>query len=315
MRKILKSGMTIGLAMVSVLIPDVKELIISIIEKIFDLEAVEINPIYCSGLGFLLFIICVITYIKYNDKERIINIVGFGNNEYWERNNKNVETIDVRNWFSVKDKNKAKYLKQILKDTDNIINKYLASGLSYTSIAPIPLVSVIGKHFSKIKINNYYEYQNKNSDVKKLNNSLFFPRLKLEIMNEDSANEYALISVSTTANIKNHQIVQFGNCLHYKNYIAHPHQNSICSKRQLSNYSNKIIEQISQISSMKEVKRIYVIFATQSPLPFEVGKQLNDRMSKEVVVCHYQSDSDIPYAWGIILCGKNEEQYIDLKEV
>ena len=172
MQKLLKSGMTVGLSMMSVLIPDVKELIISIVEKLFDLDTVEINPIYCSGLGFLLFIICLITYIKYNDRDRIINIVGFGNNEYWERNNKNVETIDVRNWFNVKDKDKNKYLKKVLNDSDNCVYKYLASGLSYTAIAPIPLVSIIGRHFSKIKINNYYEYLNKSSNVKKLNNSI-----------------------------------------------------------------------------------------------------------------------------------------------
>jgi hypothetical protein len=59
MQKILKLGMTIGLSMMSVLIPDVKELIISIVDKLFDLDTVEINPIYCSGLGFLLFIICI----------------------------------------------------------------------------------------------------------------------------------------------------------------------------------------------------------------------------------------------------------------
>ena len=40
MQKILKSGMTIGLSMMSVLIPDVKELIISIVEKLFDLDTV-----------------------------------------------------------------------------------------------------------------------------------------------------------------------------------------------------------------------------------------------------------------------------------
>lgn len=315
MQKILKSGMTIGLSMMSVLIPDVKELIISIVEKLFDLDTVEINPIYCSGLVFLLFIICLITYIKYNDRDRIINIVGFGNNEYWERNNKNVETIDVRNWFNVKDKDKNKYLKKVLNDSDNCVYKYLASGLSYTAIAPIPLVSIIGRHFSKIKINNYYEYLNKSSNVKKLNNSIFFPRLKLEITNKDSSNEYALISVSTTANIKKHQIAQFGDCLHYNNYISNPHQNSIYSKKQLFNYCNKIIEQINEISALKEIKRIYIVFATQSPLPFEIGKQLNDRMAKEVIICHYQNDSCVPYEWGIALNGKNKEKYIDLKEV
>lgn len=313
MKKILKLGMTVGLSMISTLIPDIKDLVVSLIKKIFNLPMIEINEIYCSTIGMILFIICLLSYFIYNDKERIINIVGFGNNEYWIRNNKNVETIDLRHWF--KEKNKNSYLKQILKKTDNLISKYLASGLSYTSIAPIPLITVIGTHFCKIRINNYYEYLNNNSNVKKLNNLIFFPRLKLKIMNKDSSAEHALISVSTTANINCHQLAQFGNCLHYNNSISNPHQNSIYSKKQLFNYSNKIIEQINEISSLKRIKRIYIVFATQSPLPFEVGKQLNERMAKEVVVCHYQTGEDIQYPWGIIINGKNKERYLDFKEV
>lgn len=95
--------------------------------------------------------ICLVSYINYNNKERIINIVGFGNNEYWEKNNKNVKTIDVRDWNKKKDKNA--FIKKKIKEIDGYINKYLASGLSYTSIAPIPIVVLFGTHFSKIKIN------------------------------------------------------------------------------------------------------------------------------------------------------------------
>ena len=109
----------------------------------------------------------------------------------------------------------------------------------------------------------------------------------------------------------NYKIMDF----HYNNYISNPHQNSIYSKKQLFNYCNKIIEQINEISALKEIKRIYIVFATQSPLPFEIGKQLNDRMAKEVIICHYQNDSCVPYEWGIALNGKNTEKYIDLKEV
>ena len=181
-------------------------------------------------------------------------------------------------------------------------------------MAPIPLVSIIGKKFYKIKIEDYYEYIDSNSSVKKLNSCLFFPSLKLDILNKNSSCKYALISISTTVKIKEHQLVQFKKCLHYRFSISNPHQNSIYSRKQLSSYSNKIIEQINYISSLKDIKRIYIVFATQTSLPFEVSKQLNERMSKEVVVCHYQCDSIKPYQWGIILNGKNKEKYIDLKE-
>lgn len=313
MKKQLLEGMGLGILLMSAPVPGIKDVVILITLKFFKLDNPNTSPYFCCGLGFLVFIISLIVYLKYRVNDHVVNIVGFGNNGYWERNNTNVETIDVREWFNKKDKDK--YLKQILNKTDIIINKYLASGLSYTSIAPIPLVSVIGRRFYKIKIEDYYEYIDNNSSVKKLNNWLFYPRLKLRIENENSSYEYALISVSTTAKIKEHQLLQFKNCLHYSFGISNPHQNSIYSKKQLSNYSNSIIEQINKISAFKEIKRIYIVFATQSSLPFEVGKQLNERMSKEVVVCHYQVDSDKPYEWGIILNGKNKEKYINLKEM
>ena len=312
MKKVLLSSMGLGIALMSAPVPGIKDVIILIALNYFKLDNPNISPYFCCGLGFLVFIISLIAYLKYKESIRIVNIVGFGNNEYWEQNNTNVETIDVRSWFNKKDKDK--YLKQILKEVDGIINKYTSSGLSYTSIAPIPLVAIIGKHFSKIRIREYYEYFNKNSNVKELNDSPLFPRLKLNILNEESNCEYALISVSTTAMIQEHQLSQFKGCLHYNFSISKTHQNSICSKKQLFNYSNKIIESINKISSIKTIKRIYLVFATQSPLPFEVGKQLNDRISKEIVVCHYQNNSNIPYEWGIALNGNNKEKYISLKE-
>ena len=311
MKKILKFGMTTGISIMAIPVPGIKDVIISILQKLFNLDSVSVNSIHCFIFGLLLFLICMVTYKKYDSKDRIINIVGFGNNEYWEKNNKNVETIDIRDWN--KEKNKNRFIKQKLKSIDSSINKYLASGLSYTSMAPIPYVALFGTHFSKIKINNYYEYENGSSRMKKLNDSIFFPKLKLDITNEHSDKNYALISVSTTANINSHQISQFDNCLHYENKISKPHQNSIFSKRQLFNYSNKIIEQINQISSIEKIQIIYIVFATQSPLPFEVGKQLNERMSKEVIVCHYQNDLTNPYKWGIAINGKNKEKYIELE--
>ena len=312
MKKILLSSMGLGIALMSAPVPGIKDVIVLIALNYFKLDNPNTSPYFCCGLGFLVFIISLIAYLKYKDSIRIVNIVGFGNNEYWEQNNTNVETIDVRSWFHKKDKDK--YLKQILKEVDGIINKYMSSGLSYTSIAPIPLVAIIGKHFSKIRIKDYYEYFNKSSNVKELNDSPLFPRLRLNILNEESNCEYALISVSTTAKIQEHQLSQFKGCLHYNFSISKPHQNSIYSKKQLFNYSNKIIEIINKISSIETIKRIYLVFATQSPLPFEVGKQLNDRISKEIVVCHYQNNSNIPYEWGIALNGNNKEKYISLKE-
>ena len=87
-----------GIAIMAIPVPGIKDTIISILQKIFDIDNVTVQPIYCFIFGLTLFMICLVSYINYNNKERIINIVGFGNNEYWEKNNKNVKTIDVRDW-------------------------------------------------------------------------------------------------------------------------------------------------------------------------------------------------------------------------
>lgn len=312
MKAVLISGMSGGVFLISSAVPGIKDVLIEITKKYLGIEMPSLNPVASVILGIIIIIVCYYFYKKEDDKTRIINVFGFGNNEYWETNNKNIETIDVSKLGEMKNKNN--YVKKKIDETKGIIKKYLASGLSYTGIAPIPVVALIGTCFYKIKIKNYYEYVNKDSIVVKLNNNIKYPKLELTIRNRDSKKNYALITVSTTASIQEYQISQFGNCLHYEYKIKNPKQNSIFSIKQLSNYSNIINEQINKISSINNINRIYIIFASQSSLAFEVGKQINDRMVIEVVVCHYQNGASPAYQWGIAISGKNKNKYIDLKE-
>ncbi|MGN1311951.1 MAG: SAVED domain-containing protein [Bacilli bacterium] len=312
MKAVLISGMSAGVLLITSAVPGIRDIIFEIMKKYLGIEIPSLNPMVSIILGIIIIIGCYYLYKKEDEKIRIVNVFGFGNNEYWETNNKNVETIDVTKWAGIANKNN--YIKKKIDETKNIIKKYLASGLSYTGIAPIPIVALIGTCFYKIKIKDYYEYVNKDSVAIKLNNNLKYSKLKLEVKNKESKKNYALITVSTTANIREHQISQFDNCLHYEYKIKNPKQNSIFSKKQLSNYSNIINEQINIISSMNNIKRIYIIFASQSSLAFEVGKQINDRMAIEVVVCHYQNGVSPAYGWGIAISGKNKNKYISLKE-
>lgn len=307
-------GMATGIGLMSQIIPDFNSLTIAIIEKILKIESSFISPELSLIIGFLLFIVCLGAYIyeyKYmKSKTRIINIWGFENNEYWENNNTNVISINVCDFE--KNNNKNNYINKKIREVKQDITKYIATGFSFSSIAPIPLISIIGRQFSKIKMIEYYEYINSSSTMSTLNNKFFFPKLKLNKCNNNSIKDYGLITVSTTVDIKSHQLKQFKGGLQYKNYIISPKENSIFSKKQLFNYCHKIIEQINEMSSNEEIKRIYLIFASQSSLPFEVSKQINDRISKEIVVCHYDSKSDKPYKWGIIITGKNAGKYIEL---
>ena len=74
MKKILKSGMMTGIAIMAIPVPGIKDTIISILQKIFDIDNVTVQPIYCFIFGLTLFMICLVSYINYNNKERWIYV-------------------------------------------------------------------------------------------------------------------------------------------------------------------------------------------------------------------------------------------------
>lgn len=307
-------GMVTGIGIAGLVIPDLKSIAITLFGNVINIENPSISPIWYLLIGSFLSISCLLAYI-YADKNmysknRIINIWGLGNNEYWENNNTNVICINVCDFE--KSNSKDSFINKKVSEVKKDISKYIASGFSFSSMAPIPLVSIIGKQFSKIKINDYYEYINNKSTMMTLNNQIIFPKLKLTKCNVNSIKDYGLVTIGTTVEIQPHQLKQFNECLQYNNYIANPKENAIISKKQLFNYCHKIIKEIYEISAKEKIKRIYLVFSSQSSLPFEIAKQINERIAKEVVVCHYDANSDKPYKWGIIITGKNAGKYIEL---
>ncbi|MGN1379246.1 MAG: hypothetical protein ACI4XR_02485 [Bacilli bacterium] len=53
MKKILKTGMTTGIAIMAIPVPGIK----SILQKIYDIDNVSVHPIYCFTFGLILFMI------------------------------------------------------------------------------------------------------------------------------------------------------------------------------------------------------------------------------------------------------------------
>ena len=58
MKKILKSGMMTGLTIMAIPVPGIKDTVISIFQKIFDIDNVTVQPKYCFIFGLILFMIC-----------------------------------------------------------------------------------------------------------------------------------------------------------------------------------------------------------------------------------------------------------------
>ena len=87
MKKVLISGMGLGISLMSAPIPGIKDVCILLTIKIFNLKNPDVSPYFCCILGLIIFIICFKEYKNYRKNDHIINIVGFGNNGYWEKNN------------------------------------------------------------------------------------------------------------------------------------------------------------------------------------------------------------------------------------
>ncbi len=313
MKKVAVSMITLGLAFVGMLVFDLKEALILILLKAF-----EINPPLLNNdwfyliLGSILIGLGIILYFYDNEKDIIMEIIGLDKGELFGKIKKQINTIDIKdNIKKLNIKNADKFIKSIDSQIEEgIIKKFCNSGISYYGVAPIPIIAFIGTLFSKVNIVNYYEYQNYNNSVYKLNNSIFYRRLKTEISSNSKASN-AVITVELTANIEDDCLEQFNECELIRNQVCNAKDNKLRSKLQLNNYSEKICNEVYELSKHKNIKTIYILFACQSSLAFDVCKKINQRRVKEIISCHYVASSTPKYRWGIIIGGPNIGKYIE----
>lgn len=192
---------------------------------------------------------------------------------------------------------------------------------AYTGIAPIPFVMIAGKAFQSGDLQDYYELIHGTSKYMKLKRGLLkrHPKLHLETNFEDPQFDLAeeiVLCIELKSKISDLDIGQF-NCPAIRLSLKEPDNLAIKTKAQLYEYRKQVIDLFAKLhNEFPKIKKVHLVCASQSCLPFEIALSLNDTHHPIVISYHYQKDNNgVNYPWGIIINGSNAGQFVQVKKV
>ncbi|MDK2801276.1 MAG: hypothetical protein PWQ70_2895 [Clostridiales bacterium] len=191
----------------------------------------------------------------------------------------------------------------------------------YTGIAPIPFIMLAGTFFKREKIDEYFEYDKKETHkyYRLTNAKRFFKKNKYPILrsNTNIDNLYkqiteVVLAISITNRITTSDLSQFNGKAVVGLSVDNPDDNIIRYKEQLIEYV-KIIQNI--IKELKDklpmIKKIHLVYAGQSCLAFELGKIIDDQQMPQIINYHYYNQGQYKYPWGIIMNGNYTGKYVE----
>lgn len=283
-------------------------------------------------LGIVLIILSIVlTYFK-KTSVTILNINGYFKRTIDEsiKNSKDLRTnikeyeinfVDIYQRIFKKRLDNESYeciLGKIKEDIDAYKNYSRDGKRGYTGIAPIPLIMYAGTILGKEKIDEYYEFDKKETNTYyRLKNKRFdfYPKLNVNqnIKNMDKSKKNIVIAISVTAKITNEQLAQFqedSNIIHIG--VDNPCDNLIKSKKQLIDYINTIFDFIQEIfEKFGNLKNIHIICSSQSCLAIEIGKRsIDDTRLPQIISYQYEAQNNIKYPWGIKINGNDKGKLI-----
>ncbi|OMD37538.1 SAVED domain-containing protein [Paenibacillus odorifer] len=185
----------------------------------------------------------------------------------------------------------------------------------YTGIAHIPFITITGTFLKRTSIHKYFEFDKKETEeFYTLKKGRKYPPLKnntpysqIDINATD-----IILTVSTTTPILDEHLIQFGNMNIIRLSVDLPKDNTIIYWNQLLDYKNKVIEVLNEIGlKFSRVKRIHLLCSTQSCLPFEIGKNVEDYRNIKVISYHFDVQEDKKYPWGIVINGTDKGEFIE----
>ncbi|WP_242297558.1 SAVED domain-containing protein [Bacillus cereus group sp. BfR-BA-01382] len=289
-------------------------------------DATDVNYIQLvTGVAFVALGIWFIYKLK--NRIYILNINGYADHRI-ENNQKSLGL----NEFDFKER-EIEFVKRFTKAQDNSMEQNVVPEIieelvfkieafknesanvkrGYTGIAPIPFILYAGKLFNGHKINHFYERNKLKQDYYKLaNKKKNFEELtlqtNLQALSSISATE-AILKVSLTFDISTHDTSQFGSNVPVVDLkVDETKENIIQGKDQLEEYVKVVYETIRKINqSNPSIQRVHLLIASQSCLPFELGKLLDDTSMPEVISYHFVNPR---YKWGIILNKHNKGTFV-----
>ncbi|KXY51188.1 2-methylthioadenine synthetase [Bacillus cereus] len=182
----------------------------------------------------------------------------------------------------------------------------------YTGIAPIPLILYAGKILDGHEINHFYERNKFTQQYYKLDKSKKnYEKLNLQTNLQALANMQvteAVLKVSITFDISTQDTSQFGNVPVVELKVDAPNENLVSGKDQLDSYVKKIYDTIRDIkTSNHAIQRVHLLISSQSCVPFELGRLLDDTSMPEIVSYQYENPT---YRWGLIVNKSNKGTFI-----
>lgn len=303
-------------------------LLVSIILERKDLETVaSFNlTVFISGLAMIALgviagyvdknYICVLNINAYSKttigKEKIN--IGF-------RNIKE-EEVDIINTYRkrFKPNYNEQYMKDILEDIENHMSKfkYESKGkkTGYTGIAPIPIVMYAGSCIDRMRIDEFIEFDNKNTKeyYKLSNEKKTYPKMNIltDFNSLNKQNTEVILIVSVTREIKDSQLIQFGDIDKVHLSIKKTGDNSIKSKKQLKEYTRLITDTAEELGRiMPNLKTIHLVCSVQSCLALELGRMYPEGTRNSEIICYqFECREEIKYPWGIVINGDNRGVFI-----
>lgn len=187
----------------------------------------------------------------------------------------------------------------------------------YTGIAPIPFIMYAGTLLNRVDINEYYEFDKKDTNkyysLSKKKETYPELKVKTDLTQLDTTKNKVLIAISVTQKIEDNVLGQFlPNCNLVRIEVDNPDDNTIRNKKQLINYVDVIVKCIEEIKKTIPNLKVDLVYSGQSCLALELGKAFFDETRMPTVtIYHYDFQQQVnKYPWGIIINGSDKGKLI-----
>lgn len=311
---------------------DIQSILLNWIQNRLGLPQSESNLSHGSFIwvGVLLLLIAIILKIKESpQKYPLLNMLGIhfqayvnhvGCNDKLSKNEFLETVIDFTFLFDKPDEisksNNKKICDDIQKKCSSLVGIASNSKRAYfTGMSPIPYEVYAGTFLNGSKVNDYLEYDSKNTkkfyELKNrcsIQQKLFgIHTLAKEVSENLIETEDLNLIISVSSKITDEDLFQFRSFSNAKLELNEIKDNVIKEKEQLIELKNKISSLMEEYGK-KGFKRIHITAAIPSCLAVEIGKeiaQLGNRLP-EIVVYHHVKTAETKYPFGLIVNGSDK---------
>ncbi len=313
---------------------DTQAVLLNWIQKRLDMTAAESNlpDFICVFIGFILLILGI--WLRKKERQvkiklPVLNMLGMQYQAYvsqrgcenkLSKNEFDEKVIDFRILFDktgqISEGDNKKICEMIKNECSSFVSFTSNSECAYfTGMSPIPYEVYAGTFLNGSNVNEYLEFDSKNSKKFYKLEKTSATQKELISPNPFHINETENIiestelnlSIEVTSKISSGDLDQFQSLSSLKIGLQQNKDNLIREIEQLNSLKNRISRLMEEYGK-KGINRIHITAAIPSCLAVEIGKeivQLGNRLP-EVIVYHYVRTSEKKYPFGLIVNGSRK---------